>query len=78
MKVLRYVALAVLLCALSACGTSVNLVTQRKPYGGVKLDTMAVDATGRDALPLTVAAVADMPLSFVGDTVTAPILAAED
>ncbi|MDF1664552.1 MAG: YceK/YidQ family lipoprotein [Planctomycetota bacterium] len=78
MTFLRYLFIAVIVTSLSACGTSVNLVAKGKPYGGVVLDATMAGAAGVEGLPLTVAAAADMPLSFVGDTVTAPLLIGND
>ena len=82
MKIIRLCILVLLTVAVSACGTSMNMAIGQKPYGGVTYNKLVVEHSVKAKDPsvwgLGVAAVVDMPLSLVGDTVTAPICVLKD
>lgn len=77
MNIIRLVFLVLLTVAVSACGTSMNMAIGQKPYGGVTLDKVVLENSIKAKDPATwglgAAAVVDIPLSLVGDTLTAPI-----
>lgn len=65
----RYI-LVLLACLLSGCGTIVSMMEQDySVYGGVSRDFAAIQDGGM----LSVAAVIDLPLSFVLDTLLLPV-----
>jgi uncharacterized protein YceK len=66
-----FIVLAICSLSLSGCGTAVGQLVDQKGddfYLGVQLDAAAAGAGG----PLAVAAVADLPLSAVADTILVP------
>jgi uncharacterized protein YceK len=71
--------ITLLFLALNGCGTTMNLELDRtSPYRGVGMDlyvmSSVVKKPSAGSAVMSLAAAADLPLSIVGDTVTAPFI----
>ena len=81
MRFLRVALFILLLIAANGCGTTTNLALHKaKPFGGVKLDAIVIGNCFQSdepaAIGLGVAAAIDMPMTIVGDTLTASLVMA--
>jgi uncharacterized protein YceK len=60
--------------SMSGCGTSLNVIAGKEAYGGVMAEARVIGEAKEEPV-LAAIALCDLPLTIVGDTVTAPLMA---